>query len=116
MGTKRNLTIEEKAKIDFLAAKNYAAVDIAATIKRITSAVRDFLRHRNQKIKKKSLGRPAILILRAIRILVNIARRGKITARKVLEASGMQVSLRTVQRILQQHERMMFGNLKNVQL
>ena len=98
--------------IDFLSDKTNTTKDILDTLKHNKSAISYYLRRKGKKPKPKTLGRPPKLTQRAVRVLVNIASNGCMTARKVLQQSGMQIAVLKAQRVLQQSQYMTFGHLK----
>ena len=113
MGRKANLSNEEKARIDVLRTKNFSIRDIAETIGRSKSAVGCYIKGGGVEKVSRKTGRKPKISPRAARVLAKSAREGGKTARMVLNESGVGVSLRTVQRVLQNHAHLEFGHLKN---
>ena len=111
MPKKGYLTDSEQKTIDALRIEGYTVRRIADAIKRSKSAVGSYLEKRTNNNRVKKHGRKPIIFERAARVLVKDARQGSFTAREVLHRSGVNASLRTVQRLLQNHEYMEFGKL-----
>ena len=111
MGKKKNLTDAEKSGIELLRSENYSIRQIATIMKRSKTAVGLYLNREKSTDEKKKPGPQRKLSPHENRVIVRIAQEGKCTARKVLEKSGFNVSLRTVQRILHEHDYMEFGRL-----
>ncbi len=109
MGVRSRLTDDEKAKIDVLHSQNYSRQKIADIIGRCKSAVNGYLSRKKDKNKPKTIRRPKITSERAQRALTSIARKGRMTARKVMSRILEQVSLRTVQRVLSEHKHIALG-------
>ena len=112
MGRKANLSNEEKAQIDGLRTKKFSIRDIVDTMARGKIAVGCYIKGGGvQKVNRKTGPKPTISP-RAARVLAKSLREGGKTARMVLNESGVGVSLRTVQRVLQNHAYLGFGHLK----
>ena len=112
MGKKSRLTDEEKAKIEVQHEQGYSGQKIGTILGRCKSAVNGYLAKKRDKKKPKAIGRPKILSERSQRALANVAKKGRMTVRKVMNQIPVQVSLRTVQRVLSEHKHLEFGDLK----
>lgn len=112
MGMRSRLTEEKKAKIDVLHDQIYSDQTIGETIGRSKSAVNGYLAKKKDNAKPKRIGRPKLRSERAQRALINIANKGRMPARKIMNRAPVQVSLRTVQGILSEHRDLKFGYLK----
>lgn len=112
MGRGRALTEREIAQIDILYKKKYSQVEIAKSIKKSRTAVGNYLRQRSSTKEPSKAGRPEKLSPTAKRALVRHALKENLTARRLHEKSGVQVSIRTVQRVLFEDEKLHFGHLK----
>ncbi len=107
-----NLTEKEKGQIDILDAKNYSGQSIGNAIGRSEMCVNGYTKRKKQKKRSFKVGMPRNLSERAERALENTAQKGRMMAKKVLNQIPVNVSLRTVQRILQENENIGFGPLK----
>ena len=111
MGIKPNLTNKEKAQIDVLIRKNFSYRDKARIFRRRKGAVLTFVKHeKSAKQKMRPGAQPKISIPTAL-VLVRRARQGMMTVRMVLQKSGLNVPLRTVQCIIFEAEHFDFGPL-----
>ena len=107
-----NLSDAEKAQIDVLAAQNYSGMKIGEAIGRTKSCVNGYLARKKSNRSSVIIGRPRKLSDRAVRAIVNIARSEKLTASKVLDKVPINVSVRTIQRTLNECEHMHFGPMQ----
>ena len=112
MGRRPHLTKEEKAKIDALHSQNHASRSIATAVKRCKSTVNEYLARKSNGITKKKAVPKPLLSERDKRLVVSDARKGRKTAREVWELWANRVSLRTVQRVLNEAEHLDFRYLK----
>ena len=111
MGRKSQLTDIEKGKIEVLRKENYVIRDIANAICRSKSAVGAYIKSSTSQKMKSKPGPKSKISPRTARLLANDARKGRKTARMVWEKSGIEVSLRTVQRVLSANATLEFGHL-----
>ena len=100
MGRKSQLTDIEKGKVEVLRNENYVIRDIANSISKRKSAVGAYIKSSTSQKMKNKPGPKSKISLRTTRLLANDARKGRKTARMVWEKSGIDLSLRTVQRVL----------------
>ena len=112
MSKGRWLTSDEEAAIDALLREKFGVNAIAKNIRRSPKAVRNYIKRKKSGVERKRGGRPPILTATALRVVVNSAKKPGMTAAKVVAATGVRASVRTVQRALSAHEHMVFGHLK----
>ncbi len=91
--------------------KNYSIRDIAEKLKRDKSKIGVYIKSCSTRCVKRKPGPKPEISERAARSLVKDARKARLTARKMFGRSGVGVSLRTVQRLLSNHEHMENGRL-----
>ena len=108
----KRLRAIEKAKIDALSQQNSSGQAIADAIKRSKSYLNGYLACKNKPRLGVKVGRPKLLIPRSQKALVNVARKVRMTARKVSAKVLINVSLRTVQRNLSSHADIEFGHIQ----
>lgn len=86
---------------------------VGEIIGRSRTVINYYLAKKNATRSKAVLGKPNKFSPRCARLLVNLARKGNKTARDVMIESGVQASLRTVQRVLFEieNENLGFGHL-----
>ena len=100
MGRGPALIDYEKRIIDGLITQNLTHQEIATEIHRSRNAVSTYLRKKTTNRRSKRLSRPKKMSDRTVRVLVNVAKNPGMTARKVTTQTGVNFSLRTVQRTL----------------
>ena len=115
MGRGPTLTDYEKGVIDGLNEQNLSHQQITNQICRSRNAVSNYLRSKNQTRNRKRLGRPKKLSERFVRLLVNVAKKPGMTARKAAVQTGVGVSLRTVQRALRTIQTLSLGRCAPIQ-
>ena len=111
MGRRQDLSEIEKGQIDILRRQNLSIRAIAGEINRGKSCVGAYIKSSSNATSRKRPGKGKILSIRSRRAVVRIAGRGNMTARNVLAETKAPVSLRTMQRILQQESHLVFGPL-----
>lgn len=112
MGRGRELSTEEKAKVDVRHRQGYSYQSIADIIKRSKTAVGNHIRRLKGDKAPKNPGRPTKLTPIVRRALIRHALREKLTARQLSERTQVGVTVRTVQSVLQEDDRMVYGKIK----
>ena len=107
------LTQKEKIAIDALLKEGYSVKEVSDNGKRSPTAIRNYMARKKQGESKTKTGRPKKLTPCMFRLLQNVTKNGGMTARKVMNATGVVVSLRTVQSTLASNEHLQFRKLQS---
>ena len=91
MSQKRWLDEKEKAKIDALVKSGLKVPHIAAIIERSPNCVRNYLKKKKGPTRRNKGGRAPKLSPRAKLVLENVAKKPGMTARRVMNESGVNV-------------------------
>ncbi len=86
-----------------LAGENLGYLDTAKKIEKYKTAVCNYLTRSKRAASTAKIGTPTILSEHAKLALMNCAKEPGMTARKVVAHTGVRASVRTVQRVLQDH-------------
>ena len=94
------MTNVERGKIEVLRTKRYSIEEIAKSIKRSSSAVIAYFKLKSANKTNKKPGPKLLISPKIARSLTKSARKGRKTTCMRLQESGIELSLRTVQRTM----------------
>ena len=109
MGRSCGIVVEEKVNIRALVKKRWSYSAIANNIGKRKTGVGSYVRHWRSDARARKGGRRKQLSHCAVWVVVGTARQPGMTSRRVLEETGVRVSLRTVQMRLAEDRNLRFG-------
>lgn len=101
-----------KKAIDILAKDGYSLRQIAERLNRGETAVGTYLQNKTENRGARLAGRRRNLTVRMERVVTRIAKQGQMTARAILQELDVDVHVRSVQRVLQRDEELVFLPMK----
>ena len=101
MGSGRSLSSEERAVVIALSKTKMSQRAIAAHLNRSKTAIQHVLRDNTTVKSSSKVGRPSKVSPTFTRLILRTAKKDKLSASQLVNKLGIDVSVRTVQRILQ---------------